>query len=99
MHKYRHSHTQGSAECQWNQDGQYEQRKDDILGADLPYPAGVPQRISDLHDIIGHECDIGGLDGCIRTGNPHGHSAGRGGKGRRIIDAVAYHEYRTLPEL
>ena len=45
--------------------------------------------------IVGHERDVGGLDGGVGAGGAHRDADIRRGERRRVVDAVADHRHRT----
>ena len=72
---------------------------DNALHRDPPRPPRDRDRLRDPVKPIDQDHHIGGLRGGARAAGAHRNSDAGGGKGRRVVDAVADHERRIEPLL
>src|SRR5690606_2832230 len=54
--------------------------------------AGAPYGDREAREVVGHEGDVGGVEGDIGSGGAHGDSNVRGGEGGGVVDPVADEE-------
>ena len=71
------------------------EREGDVLPDDPQRPPGVPNQPGQPREVVGHQRDVGRLDGGVGAGPAHRDAEARARQRRCVVDPVADHRDRS----